>query len=180
MDKYAHNPNSAAQMTPFSANTTPPPASSLGAVITAPFGMLSLWLSDDALSLLSFEPPDTPERQPVCQLAETAVTQLHHWFDDPHYAFTIPLAPCGTSFQRKVWQTIAAIPYGGMRTYGSIATELSSAARAVGQACRANPFPIIIPCHRVVSQSGIGGFHGATAGHLIDTKQWLQAFEKTH
>lgn len=161
-------------------NLSPFSVPRLAAVMKAPFGMLSISLSDGYLFELAFEPPGTPEQSPACRLSRDIVTQLQRWFDDPHYRFSVPLAKRGTAFQQRVWQSIAAIPYGGVRSYGAIANDLDSAARAVGQACRANPFPIIIPCHRVVSASGIGGFHGATNGHLIDTKQWLQRLEQTH
>ncbi len=147
------------------------------AVIAAPFGMLSIWTDGNRLSLLSFEAPATPGKAPVSALSENIAQQLLRWFDDPRYVFDVPLKDCGTPFQQRARQAIAAIPRGRVRTYGDIARELRSAARAVGQACRANPFPIIIPCHRVVSASGIGGFHGASSGHLIDTKQWLLQYE---
>jgi methylated-DNA-[protein]-cysteine S-methyltransferase len=84
-----------------------------------------------------------------------------------------PLAPAGTEFQRRVWKAMTRIPIGRTRTYGEIAAELASAAQAVGQACGANPLPIIVPCHRIVSASGLGGFAGATEGTMIDVKRWL-------
>ena len=58
-------------------------------------------------------------------------------------------------------------------TYGEMAKKLDSSPRAVGNACRANPLPIIIPCHRVVSQSGIGGYGGHTEGEVLAIKEWL-------
>ena len=67
----------------------------------------------------------------------------------------------GTPFQKKVWKAIATIPYGETRSYKWIAQKIGhpKAVRAVGQACGANPFPFIIPCHRVVASNGkIGGF----------------------
>ena len=69
------------------------------------------------------------------------------------------------------------IPRGEVRTYGELAKQLNSSARAVGNACRRNPIPIIIPCHRVVAKKGIGGFAGHTEGATIELKQWLLAFE---
>ncbi len=70
-----------------------------------------------------------------------------------------------TPFQRAVWAQIAAIPYGEVRTYGEVAAALGrpGAARAVGQATGANPWPIAIPCHRVVAAQGPGGFGGGAA-----------------
>lgn len=73
-----------------------------------------------------------------------------------------PFIKAGTAFQQKVWALIARIPYGETRTYGSLARDLNmpGAARAVGQACNANPMALVIPCHRVVGQTGPGGFAG--------------------
>ncbi len=73
---------------------------------------------------------------------------------------SLPLFSRGTVFQRKVWQSLTSIPYGQTRTYKQVAQEVSSAkaARAVGSACAQNPYLILVPCHRVVSQKGLGGF----------------------
>ncbi len=77
--------------------------------------------------------------------------------------FTVPVVLDGTPFQRAVWAKLQAVPYGKTRTYGEIAVELGKprAARAVGMACGANPIPILVPCHRIVSgNGGLGGFEG--------------------
>ncbi|MEN8257427.1 MAG: methylated-DNA--[protein]-cysteine S-methyltransferase [Thermodesulfobacteriota bacterium] len=68
----------------------------------------------------------------------------------------------GSSFQQRVWRILARIPFATTRTYGDIAKELGNPqlARAVGQACNKNPLSLIIPCHRVVSAAGLGGFAG--------------------
>lgn len=73
------------------------------------------------------------------------------------------LSPLGTPFQIKVWRAIQTIPYGETRSYLWIAKKIGNpkAVRAVGQACGANPLPLLIPCHRVVaSHQKIGGFGG--------------------
>ena len=73
-------------------------------------------------------------------------------------------AKSGTPFQRRVWDAIQDIPAGESRTYGELARKMVTAARAIGQACGANPIALIIPCHRVVGSLGsLGGFMG-TAG----------------
>ena len=75
--------------------------------------------------------------------------------------FALPLAPRGTPFQHRTWDAILAIPVGESRTYGELARRLVTAARAIGQACGANPIALIIPCHRVVGSLGaLGGFMG--------------------
>lgn len=75
----------------------------------------------------------------------------------------LKIFPRGTDFQKKVWRAIQKIPYGQTRSYAWIARQIGKpkAMRAVGQACGANPLPLIIPCHRVVASNGkIGGFTG--------------------
>jgi methylated-DNA-[protein]-cysteine S-methyltransferase len=93
------------------------------------------------------------------------------WPDD------LPIAPAGTGFQRRVWDCLRRIPPGRTRSYGDIARELGSGARAVGNACRANPLLLLIPCHRVVAAHGRGGFAGHTSGHWPEIKAWLLAHE---
>ena len=92
---------------------------------------------------------------------------------DPHTLIPVQLPSGGTPYQQKVWQALQRIPVGEVRTYGELAKELGSCARAVAQACRANPLPIFIPCHRVVSASGIGGYMGKTDGPQLEIKRWL-------
>jgi methylated-DNA-[protein]-cysteine S-methyltransferase len=77
-----------------------------------------------------------------------------------------------TGFQRRVWAAARRIPYGKTTTYGEMAASIGSpgAARAVGGALNANPFPVVVPCHRVVSSAGIGGF---AAGSDLKAKMLL-------
>jgi methylated-DNA-[protein]-cysteine S-methyltransferase len=83
-----------------------------------------------------------------------------------------------TDFQRKVWKGIAAIRPGKTRTYGELAERIKSSPRAVGNACGANPYPLVVPCHRVVATNhGLGGFARQRGGFLLDVKRWLLAHE---
>ena len=86
----------------------------------------------------------------------------HHTSLNVRVASTdLPLAPAGSQHQKKVWAEICAIPFGGYRTYGDLASEIGSSARAVGTACGKNPIPIIVPCHRILGSNGrIGGYSG--------------------
>jgi methylated-DNA-[protein]-cysteine S-methyltransferase len=79
--------------------------------------------------------------------------------------FTVPIAPQGTEFQRRVWKAMCAIPWGRTATYGRLAETAGSpgAARAAGSACGANPIALVQPCHRVVAASGLGGFGAGLA-----------------
>jgi methylated-DNA-[protein]-cysteine S-methyltransferase len=82
--------------------------------------------------------------------------------------------PVGTPFRQRVWQLLSRIPPGQTRTYGDVARELGSSARAVGQAVGDNPIPIVIPCHRVIAADGsLGGFNHSRSGYSLDIKRWL-------
>ena len=82
-----------------------------------------------------------------------------------------------TPFQERVLKQLQRIPYGETRTYGEIAKILNTSPRAVGNACRNNPLPIVIPCHRVVAANGLGGYDGATDGEILDIKYQLLKLE---
>lgn len=84
-----------------------------------------------------------------------------------------------TEFQREVLEEVRKIPYGERVTYQELAcrTGREGAARAVGSAVAKNPYPIIIPCHRVVSSSGIGGFCGKTCGEKLELKKRMLEME---
>ncbi|MDX9706605.1 MAG: methylated-DNA--[protein]-cysteine S-methyltransferase [Azospira sp.] len=123
--------------------------------------------------------PSQPGRAARTPLAAEAARQLAAWLEDPGFVFGLPLKPSGTPFQRRVWAEISAIPCGATRTYGDIARALHNAPRAVGQACGANPFPLVVPCHRVIAANGgLGGFDRHGGGFLLDVKRWLLAHEQ--
>ncbi len=147
------------------------------AVIATPFGRLGVRIEGDAVSEITFLPGDARLRAPSGALARRACAQVRRYLRDPGFRFDLPLKPSGTEFQRRVWKAIAAIPPGGTRSYGEIARELGSSSRAVGQACGENRFPLVIPCHRVVSAGGIGGFAHSQGGYLLRVKRWLLAHE---
>ena len=97
--------------------------------------------------------------QPTKTLLEAA-DQLKAYFAHKLKMFDLPLAPSGTPFQKMVSAQLLKIPFGETRTYGEISKCLQSGAQAIGNACRHNSIPIIIPCHRVVSYNGLGGYSG--------------------
>ena len=105
--------------------------------------------------------------------------QLREYFDGARREFDLPLSPEGTEFRRRVWEALRAIPFGETRTYRDVAEAVGCrAARAVGQANRHNPLPIVVPCHRVLAVGGLGGYSGQTGeGASIDTKRWLLRHE---
>lgn len=143
-----------------------------------PFGMLGICCSETALCGIDFLPLSEVPMSPSTVLAREVCVQLQRYFDDPHNLFTLPLDLRGTPHQKKVWHALQGIPCGLTRHYGDLARELNSAAQAVGQACGANPIPIIVPCHRVVSKVGLGGFMRHASGGALDIKRWLLAHEQ--
>ncbi|MEY4592497.1 MAG: hypothetical protein RIR18_1392 [Pseudomonadota bacterium] len=113
------------------------------------------------------------ELEPRNSVLALTVDQLKRWLNNPSHQFTLPIKPQGTIFRHAVWAQISAIPCGETRRYGDLAKALKNAPRAVGQACGDNPLPIIVPCHRVLSASGLGGFNHSVSGDLMGIKQWL-------
>ena len=113
--------------------------------------------------------------QQTSPLLETTRQQLEEYFDGRRRDFDLPLDPPGTAFQRRVWDALRGIPFGEVRRYGELAKSLGTAPRALGGACGRNPIPILIPCHRVVAQSGaLGGYSGLDG---IETKRFLLRLE---
>ena len=147
------------------------------AIISAMAFSLGVWCDEQEIHRLAFLPP-TDEVAPQNALAAEAARQLCAYLADAEYLFVLPLRPAGTPFQRRVWQQIAAIPTHHTRSYGEIAQALHNAPRAVGQACAANPYPVVVPCHRVLAAGGgLGGFARQTDGFLLNVKRWLLAHE---
>ena len=133
--------------------------------------LTGLYLSPDRYGPIEF-PEDARGSDPV--LAE-AVRQVNAYFDGALQEFALPLAPAGTSFQRRVWDALCEIPYGTTISYLDLARRLSNerAVRAVGAANGRNPISIIIPCHRVMGSNGsLVGYGGG-----LERKRWLMDHE---
>lgn len=147
------------------------------AVVSAPAFAIGIRCNDDEVTAIEYLEPQ-PEVAPKTPLAQEAVRQLRAWLEDPGFEFGLPLAPAGTHFQRRVWTQIAAIPPGKTLSYGEVAQAIHSGPRAVGNACGANPYPIVVPCHRVVAANRtIGGFARQRDGFLLEVKKWLLQHE---
>lgn len=134
---------------------------------------------DGRVAGIRYLPPDADLLAPANALAERAARQLERYREDADAKFDLPLLIEGTQFQRRLWDALCAIPRGRTLTYGELARQLGGEARAVGQACGDNKLPIVIPCHRVVAASGIGGFAHSTDGYLIEAKRWLLMHESS-
>lgn len=152
--------------------------SGYAAKLRAPFAVLGIRTAGRAVTGIEYLPTRERAQPPKNAIAERACHQLERYLADPQFRFTLPLAPGGTSFRRRVWDALSTIPVGESRTYGELARRLHSAPRAIGGACGANPIALVIPCHRVVGSRGsLGGFMGATEGDPIAIKHWLLAHE---
>jgi len=134
--------------------------------LDSPIGRLRLVSNGTHLVKITFEGQgdaaagDLESSDPV--LASTA-SQLNEYFRGERDSFDLPLAPQGTPFQQAVWDALADIPYGELRSYRDIAETIgnTAAVRAVGAANGRNPLPIVVPCHRVIGSDGsLTGFAG--------------------
>jgi methylated-DNA-[protein]-cysteine S-methyltransferase len=160
---------------------TPPQQASaiFSAIVAAPFGALGIRTEAGQLRELVYLPPHFSEKDATDEVANQAVEQVARYLADPDFQFSLPLAEVGSAFQHRVWAAIAGIPRGSVRTYGQVAKHIGSAPRAVGQACGANWFPLVIPCHRVTAAGGLGGFsnHDDENGFHLSVKRWLLTHE---
>lgn len=109
------------------------------------------------------------------ELLGQAQTQINEYFDGIRRSFDLPIRPTGSRYQLRVWSVLSQIPFGTVSSYSEIAAKSGGVARSVGQASRANPMPILIPCHRVVGAVGVGGYSGDGG---VDTKRYLLNIEK--
>lgn len=149
------------------------------AIVDAPFGAIGIRTEAGILREMVYLPPRFDEKDALDDLSERAAAQVRQYLADPDFRFDLPLADVGSPFQRKVWAVISAIPRGDLLTYGEVARLIRSAPRAVGQACGANWFPLVIPCHRVTAAGGLGGFshHDDETGFHLGVKRWLLKHE---
>lgn len=154
----------------------PAPAPSVPSAgqLLLPFGPIGVRYQDRQLLQVCLSPGAT---WPDAPLPPWLVAEFLAYLRAPGHRIALDARCPGTPFQQRVWAAIAAIPPGQTRTYGALAQDLRSSPRAVGNACRANPVPLLVPCHRVVAVRGLGGFAGAQGGHLRAIKRWLLAHE---
>jgi O-6-methylguanine DNA methyltransferase len=145
-------------------------------LVNSPFGSWCVEGDDDGITRI-YLPHDRQKATDgsVAAPVKKAAKQLEEYFAKKRTHFDVDLhLDEGTSFQHDVWMALAKIPYGEVRTYGDVATKINhpNAYRAVGNANAANPWPIVVPCHRVVATSGMGGYAGG-----LDVKRALLELE---
>jgi methylated-DNA-[protein]-cysteine S-methyltransferase len=148
------------------------------AILIAPFGAIGICADDRAVTRIALlsgtHQALAPKKNSIAHLA---CVQLMHYLDNPAYVFDLPIRLSGSKHQLDVWEAMRAIPSGTTRTYGELAHDIRSNARAVGTACGHNPVPIVVPCHRVVAANGLGGFMGGKADDPMAIKRWLLTHE---
>ena len=141
-------------------------------VIDTLIGRLSINVEDSQLVKLELN-SRAELKAPTLPFSQNVLEQINHYFNDAKFQFNLSLKQKGTEHQLKVWQALSNIPSGDVLTYGQLAEKTGSSPRAVGNACRNNPLPLIVPCHRIVAASDIGGFSGKRKGILLDIKRDL-------
>lgn len=142
------------------------------ASLDTPIGPLTVDTDDTSITRLRWV--DDPDGE-VTPVLSSAIDQLRAYFDGRLERFDLPLHVIGSDLQRAVCDAMQAIPFGETRTYGDLAAEIGVPAQAIGQACGGNPIPVIIPCHRILGASSLGGFSGMGG---VETKVWLLKHEK--
>jgi methylated-DNA-[protein]-cysteine S-methyltransferase len=147
------------------------------ALFSTPVCNLGIRTEGDMLTGISFLPKTTKIQNPINATAQRVCEELEIYFANPEFRFRLPFRIGGTEHQRAVWSQMRRIQPGRTMTYGEVAKGLKSSPRAVGQACGANPIPVVIPCHRIVASGGLGGFAHRSEGFLLDIKRWLLAHE---
>jgi methylated-DNA-[protein]-cysteine S-methyltransferase len=152
------------------------------AYLDTPVGRLSVEGDGGAITKVRWIAPDTgdPSIPDSDSIVEEARRQFRAYFDRKLKVFDLPLLPKGTAAEKRIWQVMCKIPYGGTMTYGEMTVAVGGDprqgdARDIGKACGANPIPVIIPCHRVMAAGGkMGGYSGRGG---TETKRKLLAFE---
>jgi methylated-DNA-[protein]-cysteine S-methyltransferase len=152
-------------------------------VIQSPIGKLYLQIEEGKLLFIHFAEPimrvEIVEDELDLKVYESARKQLNEYFNGERLTFDLPLSSKGTSFQKSVWKQLPGISYGETISYQELANRIGNpnACRAVGQANRKNPLPIVIPCHRVIGKDkSLKGY----AGSLTPIKQFLIELELKH
>jgi methylated-DNA-[protein]-cysteine S-methyltransferase len=140
--------------------------------LQTPVGQFVLTSQQGVISQTDWEPDAIPSLS-----GEHNTT---HYWHNPDKPINIKLLKQGSVYRNQVWAALCQIPFGETMTYSALAKKIGSSARAVGNACRDNPYALFIPCHRVVSVSGMGGYCGQTDGGLISVKYKLLEFEARH
>ncbi|WP_432743865.1 MGMT family protein [Methylobacter sp. G7] len=140
--------------------------------LQTPAGRLALYYQQGVIIKTDWELGD--------YLSLTGEHELNSYWQHVDNRINIKLLKQGSVYRNQVWAALCQIPFGETLTYSALAKKIGSSARAVGNACRDNPYALFIPCHRVVSVSGMGGYCGQTEGDFMAIKHKLLEFEANY
>lgn len=146
------------------------------AYYSSPIGIIEIVEIERGVSRLTFVQERARRSAAVSPYLKECLTQLDEYFKGKRRKFSVKLDLGGTVFQKRVWQALLKIPFGRTASYRDIAEAVGNrkAVRAVGNANRANPVAIIIPCHRVIGSDGsLVGY-----GSGLWRKRWLLSHEQ--
>lgn len=131
-------------------------------IVGGDFLSIGVRCDETAVFEVGYLPATHPPLAAQNRLARECAKQIAAYFRQPRrHTFDLPLYPPKTDFQKRVRAVVRGIPTGQVLTYGEVSRRLrNTSPRAVGGACRANPTPLVVPCHRVVAHNGLGGFMG--------------------
>ncbi len=146
-------------------------------VMNSPIGDIEVKAKDDYLISIKFiSEGSTMNNETNHPLLLETLRQLEEFFEGERKSFNLPMEINGTSFQKEVWKALEQIPYGETWSYQDVACAIQNpkAVRAIGQANKANRFPILIPCHRVIGKNNtLTGY----AGNQVEKKEYLLSLE---
>jgi len=146
--------------------------------LAAPFAVLGIRTRGERLTGIDYLPLQAATLQPVDAFAAEVCRQLIGYLSDPEFQFDLPFEEPGTQYQHRVWEAVRRIECGCTMSYLQLARQIGSAPRPVGTACGANRIPLLIPCHRVIGSSGLGGFMHSRKGKPLEIKRWLLRHER--
>ncbi len=142
-----------------------------------PIGRVEVTGDEEQLYAIRIGPRQGTTRAASGGAVRRAREQIEAWFAGERIAFDLALAPAATARGAALRDGIVAVGYGETASYGALARLLASSPRAVGQACARNPFPLVVPCHRVLASGQLGAY---SAGDGPITKQWLLDHERRY
>jgi methylated-DNA-[protein]-cysteine S-methyltransferase len=149
------------------------------AIVPSPIGQLGIHTQANKLCGIHFLPDNCKTVLPQDAMTQRVFDELQLYFANPEHIFQLDLEIEGTVFQKNVWRALGNISRGMPVHYQQLAHQLNTGARAVGNACRANRIPLVIPCHRVIAKHHLGGFGGHTNGNWLNIKKWLLQHEQS-
>ncbi|MBR0552989.1 methylated-DNA--[protein]-cysteine S-methyltransferase [Stakelama marina] len=147
-------------------------------MIATPIGTIHVEGDDELLYAIRICDSEPGERRGSATMVRTAIEQIGAWFAGDRTRFDLALAPLSTRRGEQLRAGLIDVGYGETLSYGAFANILGSSARAIGQLCARNPFPIVVPCHRILAAGGVLGAYSAGTGPA--TKRWLLDHEQAH